>query len=513
MTTWQSGKCPTCGESMPDGSVQCRYCHSRPDSEGKVERIDVESEKGSNARAQVERGIADSPILPVNHFRDRFTESHFVCAIVCLALLLVAPLCVSRSIEKPLSLGLPGVLSGDEPHYLVIINSIISDGDFDLANNYQDVHRGGFQAGRKFSGLALDHHVNWYQEDQLIKWWQCYEMNAELWEKDSEGHPVPTLHSNAISRPVDGKEYSQHPVGLAFLLAPFLFAFRGTPLVEPAALFCSGLATVGGLCAWCWLVKPYTKYSLHVFAAAVVAYLGSPLWHYAQNLYSESFLAFFSVAAFAAALRAEKYWIAGLFIGAGVLIKTPFGLIALPLIGDALIRRNVRQALGCAIPVVLAGLLLTYWNHQMYGDWLRSPQVWEPGSPREGLFGLTLSWEHGLLLGSPALCLSALVLPEWFGQHRRDAILMTLAILLYGGLMASWGQWWGGNCYSARLILPIVPFLFVPLALLFDAKIWELHRRVRWVGTALMVVSVFFGALSAFGCDYVWMGHPLQLVW
>ena len=43
---------------------------------------------------------------------------------------------------------------------------------------------------------------------------------------------------------------------------------------------------------------------------------------------------------------------------------------------------------------------------------------------------------------------------------------MTLAVLLYGGLMASWAQWWGGPCYSARLILPIVPFLFAPFALL-----------------------------------------------
>ena len=47
--------------------------------------------------------------------------------------------------------GLPGVRSGDEPHYLVLIHSVISDGDFDLANNYTDMHRGGPQAGRVFA--------------------------------------------------------------------------------------------------------------------------------------------------------------------------------------------------------------------------------------------------------------------------------------------------------------------------------------------------------------------------
>jgi hypothetical protein len=247
--------------------------------------------------------------------------------------------------------------------------------------------------------------------------------------------------------------------------------------------------------------------------AAAVAYLGSPLWHYGQNLYSESFLAFFSVAAFAVALRGEKYLIAGLVLGAGVLIKTPFGLIALPLIGDALMRRNLRQALECAVPVALVGFLVLYRNRQMHGDWLRNPQEWEPGSLMEGSFGLTFSWQHGLLLVSPALCLSALVLREWFQKHRRDATLISLAALLYGGLMASWAQWWGGTCYSARLILPIVPFLFAPLALLFDTRIWANHLLVRRVGTILIIISIAFGAIAAFGCDYVWGKHPLQLFW
>ena len=71
---------------------------------------------------------------------------------VGLALLLLAPLGVSRSLQRDFSPGLPGVRSGDEPHYLVLINSVISDGDFDLANNYRDMHRGGPQAGRVFAG-------------------------------------------------------------------------------------------------------------------------------------------------------------------------------------------------------------------------------------------------------------------------------------------------------------------------------------------------------------------------
>ena len=47
----------------------------------------------------------------------------------------------------PLRLGLPRVFSGDEPHYLVMLNSLLRDGDLDLANNYQAVAAGGDDDG------------------------------------------------------------------------------------------------------------------------------------------------------------------------------------------------------------------------------------------------------------------------------------------------------------------------------------------------------------------------------
>lgn len=338
-------------------------------------------------------------------------------------------------------------------------------------------------------------------------------MDPKAWRKDEEGHPVPTHRPETGLGPVPGAEYSQHPPGLAFLLAPILYPLRDTALVEPAALFCSGLATVLGCFAWCWLIRPYARSRAHLLVAAAVTYLGSPLWHYGLVLYGESFLAALAVGAYAAALRGERTGLAGWLLAAGVLIKPPFILIAAPLIADAVLRRKPGQVQQYAVPIAMAVLLVMSWNRFMYGDWLRNAQEWESGSLMEGLYGFTFSWQHGLLLFSPALILSAIALPEWFRSHRRQAILMTSAILLYGSLMSCWWLWGGGTCYSARLILPIVPFLFAPLALEFDTRIWRTHRLLRAVGTSLMVVSVAFGAIGAFGCDYVLIHHPLQLLW
>ncbi len=338
-------------------------------------------------------------------------------------------------------------------------------------------------------------------------------MDPNAWQKDEEGHRMPTHRPESGLGPVPGPEYSQHPAGLAFLLAPILYPFRDTALVEPAAIYCSGLATVLGCFAWCWLTRPYAKSRAHLFVAAAVAYLGSPLWHYGLVLYSESFLAALAVGAYAAALRAERTGLAGWLLAAGVLIKPPFILIAAPLIADAVLRRKPGQVQQYALPIAMAVLLVTSWNRAMYGDWLRNAQEWESGSLMDGLCGFTFSWRHGLLLFAPALLLSAIALPAWFRRYPREAILMTSASVLYAGLMSYWYQWWGGMCYSARLIVPIVPFLFAPLPLLFDTNLWKAHGLLRAAGIALMVVSVAFGAIGAFGCDYVLFHHPLQLLW
>jgi hypothetical protein len=61
------------------------------------------------------------------------------------------------------------------------------------------------------------------------------------------------------------------------------------------------------------------------------------------------------------------------------------------------------------------------------------------------------------------------------------------------------------------LIVPVMPFLFAPLALLFDSKLWVQYRLVRWTAIALATVSLVFGSIAAFGCDYVSIKHPLEL--
>src|ERR1700694_238254 len=82
------------------------------------------------------------------------------------------------------------VCAGDEPHYLVMLNSLLNDGDLELANNYRSVHQGSFQAGESYAGSALDHHVVYFVRGER-HWWSDF-YDAEIWKRDANGSPVPT---------------------------------------------------------------------------------------------------------------------------------------------------------------------------------------------------------------------------------------------------------------------------------------------------------------------------------
>jgi hypothetical protein len=94
-------------------------------------------------------------------------------------------------------------ITGDEPHYLIMTQSIANDGDFNLDNNYK-----------------LDLHKEFY--------------NAYL-----QRHYID----------IHGKNYSLHPFGLPIIMAPFykLFGYKGV-FLGMILFSCFGLVEVYNIC-------------------------------------------------------------------------------------------------------------------------------------------------------------------------------------------------------------------------------------------------------------------------
>lgn len=436
-----------------------------------------------------------------------------------LAILLVAPLALSGTSAEgpePVEFTWPRVHIGDEPHYLVMVNSIISDGDLDLRNNYENVHQGGFDAGATAARHDLDHHVKWYVGDRLITWHEAFLAPGQGWRRDADGHSIPTLRPGFPTSDAPREEYSWHPAGLPMLLAPAVYLLRGTAWVEPAALACSGLVAVAAMLAFRWLVAPYAADGDAAWLATALAFLGTPAWYYGRTLFCEIYLLAFAVGAYTLVLRRSAYFTAGMLLALGVLMKPPFAVFALPLTVDILLqvsaaRARIERLARLSLPIGAAVLTLACLNHRIYGAWYRTSMRWESGDAVQGAIGLVFSYRHGLLASVPAILPAVAAWPLFVRRHRRDAMLFASAFTIWFLLMASWLAWDGGACYGPRMIVPVIPLTLAPLAVVSRCGWWK-SPLARVATTVVVTASVAVNAVAAFFPSYAWRMHPWSLI-
>lgn len=425
------------------------------------------------------------------------------------ALLLLVPLLYgSPNTPGRNHFGLPRVHSGDEPHYLVLLNSVLRDGDLDVANNYLAVEQGDIQAGRDYAGWALDHHTVWFEGERRRDWQRTFEMDPAKWDHDSAGRPVPHLRAGQ-SPPVQGhSETSTHPPGLALLLAPLLYPLRGTDLMEPAAILCSALAVIIAMLMYRALIRSYTDDRRVVDLATAVTFLGTLAWHYGRTLYTEPYLLLFATAAYSLALRGRSPWLAGAMIALGILMKPTFVLLALPILAMHGVARDYRAALAFALPLAAGVLATLAYDATMLGAPFRGVQEWKQGSPLASAFLMLFSPQRGLLITMPAIVVALLAWPQFFRDHRRDALVLGAGVLINYALFANFGDWVGGFCYGVRYMVPVLPLLFASLGSLPQSAWWR-SRAFRGAVAAVCLLSVAINARASIQYWKYWETNPL----
>lgn len=428
---------------------------------------------------------------------------------VLVALLLLVPLIFGSPLSpREFDVGLPRVFSGDEPHYLVMLNSVLSDGDLDVANNYIAAHRGGLAAGRAFAGQPLDHHTVWYEGAMRRHWKDVYELASQKWDRDAEGFPVPRLRPGQAAPQPDQAETSQHSPGLALMLAPLLLPLRGTDLVEPAAILCSALAMIVGMLMFRSLLKTWTTRPLVVDAVTAVTFLATPVWHYARSLFNESFMLMFATAAYSLTLRGRSPVIAGTAIALGMLMKPTFLLLALPLLALHLYERNLRGAIVLALPLAAAVAVTLSLNAALLGAPWRPVQEWQQGSPFSGAFGIFFSPKYGLLITAPAIIVAFAAWPRFLRSFRRDASVLLAGAALQFVLFANYKIWWSGASYSLRYMVPVLPMIFAALVCVVETHWWR-SRAWRSAVVVICVVSFAINARAAIQYWNVFGTNPL----
>jgi len=249
-----------------------------------------------------------------------------------------------------------------------------------------------------------------------------------------------------------------------------------------------GLIAALGVVLFFQSARHLTGASQRSALAATLAFaFGTPYFPYATALFDNDVSASLLLAAFACAFAARRprsrRGVALIGAGAcagGAVAASYASALALPLLGAYALRLRhgrdlVAFAAGASIP--LAGLALQHVA--MLGTPFATPYAFDDPMFREGeallgvfdgprvgrVIALLFSPWRGLLLAAPVLWLApAGWLTLWRRRARRRELGL-FAALVAGFLLfnASFNGWHGGWSYAPRYLVPMLPFLALPL--------------------------------------------------
>jgi len=330
---------------------------------------------------------------------------------------------------------------GDEPHYLMVADSILRDGDLSLEKDYEEQRYTAF-------------------------------------------HDAPLAPHYRV-RGRGGAIYSLHAVGLSVLLLP-AYALAG---YVGASLFMALLAALLAREVREWVRGLSGRDGLAEAAGWAVA-LSPPLIHYAGLVFTEVPAAL--AVAFGLRRAAEERLGRGAALAVGLAAAAlpwlnvryaPLGVLVL---AHALWRHRGRETVtALVVPSLVSVAGLMAYHEALYGFldprrvYGRRPEL-ALSTLREGLPGLLLDQEFGLLVYAPAFALAAPGLVFLWRRDRRQGLVVLALIVMTLLTAGTWHMWRGGFNPPARLLVPVVPALAASAAMTWS-------RRGLTAGAALLL--------------------------
>lgn len=393
---------------------------------------------------------------PLTGAAGRWLEEPRRASLAALALAFVL-FCAGARLARDV---IPG---GDEPHYLVITQSLLQDHDLQIENNHR---RGDYKA--YFPG---------------------------------------ELRPDFLRRGTNEAIYSIHAPGLPALVLP-AFAAAGYPGVVVFLAFLSAVGT--------WLVWR-TGYNLTGSAGAAwfgwaTVALSVPYFFHAFTVYPDATGSVVILAAVTALLSFEpgrlrngepaREWPAWRWAGIGAALgflpwlHTRYAVASVVLGLCLAIRLAGRRAVGrfvaMAVPAAVGFAAWFGYFYAIYGEFSPSApyghytQSQLSNIPR-ALPALLLDQQFGVVPNAPVYAVALLGLVPLFRARRRLAVEILAVLVPYLMLVAAFHMWWGGWSAPARFTVPVLPLLGLPAAVLWS--------RSRAAGKAAGLAALTTAAL------------------
>lgn len=356
---------------------------------------------------------------------------------------------------------LPG---GDEPHYLIITQSLLSDGDLRIENNHA---RGDYAS--YFNGV---------------------------------------LRPDYLRRGQDREIYSIHLPGVSVLTAP-AFAVGGYAGVR---LWLALLAALAAGLAW-RASRQVSRGAGAAWFGTIGAALTAPFLFLSFTVYPDGPGGVVVMAAFAmlasaqpGAFRPIRWW-----AGAGVLaallpwLHPRFAVLAAALgivfAGRALAAPIRMRAIGAFALAPLASATAWFGYYVViYGS--PNPSVayghytqMAAANAVRGLAGLLFDQQFGLVATAPVFAVACVGLVPFVRLHRRLALEWLVIVAPYAFVTAMYHMWWGGQSSPARFLGPVMLLGAVPMAVAWRHAASPAGRalQVMTLGVSLALAALFVG--------------------
>jgi hypothetical protein len=326
-------------------------------------------------------------------------------------------------------------LSGDEPHYLIEVKSIVDHRTLDLRQTYQE--------------LNWPHNGSW----QVIQW--C---------------------SNCIALP-------WHDIGLPLLLlVPYVLAGTFGVLV----FMCGVTAIVGAeVFRLSYSIHGHARYALISTIIFGIVFL----LPFSSQIYPDMLAALITIVAVRKIfvepqLRTKGLALTGALIGFSILLNPKFiVLFIVPLVYVAfmlLIRRKGRTVAAFVVPFLFFLLVYCYYTWHYFGSIFFTPytaaySLAHFSVSSSGVFGLLIDREHGVFAYFPALYLMFFGLVASMKKLGRKVVWVIIMCAMFYGLVGLFPYWKQGTATAGREILPIIVLFSAPFTatfLLFWKRLW-----------------------------------------